>query len=120
MKFQKRTWKQTLEIHKEEGLRKDLKKIRQQQKGQLDRHNKFCSQQQEQLTVKDKQVIAYKSSSGDTILFIQTIDFRQDPYKLKQHFTTSWIDGWHGWFETNTMSFHYHADKRLLTINEDL
>ncbi len=120
LKFQKRTWIQTVEIHKEEGLQKELKKIKQQQKAQLNRHKKFCSQQQEQLTVKDKQIIAYKNASGDTILFIQTLDFRQDPYKLRQHFTTSWIDGWHGWFETNTMRFHYHADKKLLTINEDL
>lgn len=119
-KFNRRTWQQTIEIHKEEGLRKDLKKTRRQQKEQLDRHKKFCPQQQEQLTVKDKQVIAYKNVSGDTILFIQTLDFRQDPYKMRQHFATAWIDGWHGWFETNTMRFHYHADKKLLTINEDL
>jgi len=120
LKFKKTTWQQTVEIHKEEGLRKDLKKIRQQQKEQLDRHYKFCPQQQEQLKVKDKQVIAYKKASGDTILFIQTLDFRQDPYRLRQQFTTLWIDGWHGWFETNTMTFHYHVEKKLLTKNEDM
>jgi hypothetical protein len=119
-KFNERTWQQTIEIHKEEGLRKDLKKIRQQQKEQVNRHVKFCPQQQEQLTVRDKQVIAYKNALGDTIFFIQTLNFRQDPYKLKQHFATAWIDGWHGWFETNTMRFHYHPDKKLLTVNEDL
>lgn len=120
LKFNKRTWQQTIKFQKEEGLRKDLKKIKQQQKVQLDRHNRFCPQQQEQLKVKDKQIIAYKNVSGDTILFIQTLDFRQDPYKLKQYFTTAWIEGWHGWFETNTMGFHYHKEKKLTTINEDL
>lgn len=120
LKFNKRTWQQTVKIHKEEGLQKDLKKIRQRQKEQLDRHNRFCPQQQEQLTEKDKQIVAYKNALGDTILFIQTLDFRQDPYKLRQNFATTWIDGWHGWFETNTMTFHYHVRKRLITINEDL
>lgn len=120
LKFIKRTWQETIKFHKEEGLHKDLKKVKQQQKVQLDRHNRFCHQQKEQLKVKDKQIIAYKNVSGDTILLIQTLDFRQDPYKLKQYFTTAWIDGWHGWFETNTMRFHYHKDKKLVTINEDL
>ena len=120
LKFNKRTWQQTIKLHKEEGMRKDLKKIRQQQKVQLDRHNRFCPQQQVQLRVKDKQIIAYKSALCDTILFIQTLDFRQDPYNLKQYFTSTWIDGWHGWFETNTMRFHYHRDKKLVTINEDM
>lgn len=120
LKFNKRTWQQTINVHKEEGLRKDLKKIKQQQKVQLDRHKSFCPQQQEQLRVKNKQIIAYKNALGDTILFIQTLDFREDPYKLKQYFTTAWIDGWHGWFETNTMRFHYHKDMKLITINEDL
>jgi hypothetical protein len=120
LKFNKRTWQQTIKIHKEDGLRKDLKKIRSQQKVQLDRHHKFCPQQQKQLAVKDKQIIAYRNASGDTILFIQVLDFRQDPYKLKQYFSTAWIDGWHGWFETNTMRFHYHVDRKLITINEDM
>ena len=120
LKFNKRTWQQTIKIHKEEGLRKDLNKIRQQQKVQLDRHNRFCPQQQEQLKVKDKQIVAYKNAMGDTILFLQLLDFRQDPYQLKQHFKTAWIDGWPGWFETNTMRFHYHKDRKLLTIHEDL
>jgi len=120
LKFNKRTWQQTIQIHKEDGLRKGLKKIRKQQKEQLDRHDKFCPQQQKQLAFKDKQVVAYRNASGDTILFIQILDFRQDPYKLKQHFATAWIDGWHGWFETNTMGFHYHENGKLITINEDL
>jgi hypothetical protein len=120
LKFNRRNWQQTIDIPKADGLWKDLKKIRKQQKERLDRHNKFCPQQQEQLKVKDKQVVAYKIASGDTILIVQTVDFRQDPYKLYQHLATSWIDGWHGWFETNTVRFHYHADKKLLTVNEDL
>jgi hypothetical protein len=120
LKFSERTWRQTIQIHKEDGLRKDLKKIKSQQKVRLDRHHKFCPQQQKQLSVKDKQIIGYRNASGDTILLIQVLDFRQDPYKLKPRFSTAWIDGWHGWFETNTMRFHYHVDRKLITINEDL
>ena len=120
LKFNKRTWQQTIKVHKDGGLQKDLKKIRNQQKEQLDRHNKFCFHHQEQIKEKDKQIMAYINASGDTILFIQTLDFREDPYKLKQHLTTSWVEGWHGWFETNTMTFHYHVNKKLITINEDL
>ena len=118
--FRKRTWQNTIDIHKEDGLRKELRKIKKQQKKQLKLHNKFCPLQREQLNFKDKQVIAFYRPSGDTLLYIQILDFRQDPYKLQPHFMTSWINGWHGWFETNTMRFHFHADKKLLTINEDL
>ena len=119
-KFNRRNMQQTIDIHKKDGLREDLRKIRKQQKEQVKRHNHFCPEQQKQLQVKDKQIIAYRHASGDTILFIQTIDFRHDPYKLKTFLSTTWIDGWHGWFETNTESFHYHSGGKLLTINEDL
>ena len=54
---------------------------------------------------------------------LENPDFESSEYyqhKLKQYFSTAWIDGWHGWFETNTMRFHYHVDKKLITINEDL
>lgn len=118
--FTKRTWQHTIDTHKEDGLRKELGKIKAQQKEQLKLHNKFCPSQREQLAFKDKQVIAFYRPSGDTLVYIQILDFRQDPYKLQPYLMTSWIDGWHGWFETNTMRFHYHAGKKLLTINEEL
>lgn len=41
-------------------------------------------------------------------------------YKLKPVFGVSWISGLHGWFEKNTNRLHYHIDKNLFTINEDL
>ena len=98
LKFNKRTW----------------------QKEKLHKYNKLCPVQQSQLPFKNKQIIAYSLPTADTILYIQLVDFRQDPYNLKPFFTTSWIDGWHGWFETNTMRFHYHSSRKLLTINADL
>ena len=114
------TFRNTIKTHKENGLRKELKKIKKQHKEQLKQHNKLCPLQQEQLKFKDKQLIAFYRSSGDTVLYIQLLDFRQDPYNLKKYFTSSWIDGWHGWFETNTMRLNFHAEKKLVTINETL
>ena len=120
LKFRDQKFRNIIKTHKENGLRKELKKIKKQHKEQLKQHNKLCPLQQEQLKFKDKQLIAFYRSSGDTVLYIQLLDFRQDPYNLKKYFTSSWIDGWHGWFETNTMRLNFHAEKKLVTINETL
>ena len=67
----------------------------------------------------DKQYIGYTNVSGEKIIWIKLIDFREDPHKLKQYLTTSWIDGWHGWFYSNVREMYYHVNKNLITIEED-
>jgi hypothetical protein len=67
-----------------------------------------------------KQVIAFTSKKyNGSILFIQLIDFREDPYKLQESSKKQMIDGWHGWFETNIKCFYYHIGQRKLSVHGD-
>jgi len=101
----------------------DLKALRNYEK-QKRRQNrirkKYCSKWQNDILVSDKQIIGYINEEGEKILLIKILDFREDPYDLKRLFYTSWIDGWHGWFETNVKSVHYHLKNNLITVNEEL
>lgn len=61
----------------------------------------------------DRQYLGF-IENGQKILVIQFIDFSQDPYRLKDQLTKSWIGGWHGWFETNVSLKEYNmATKKL-------
>ncbi len=119
-RFNSSVWDRTLDNLKEDNDKKSFKRAEQQMETQKQRFEKFCPQWQHDLLYHDKQYIGCVTDSGDRIIYIQFLDFRQDPYKLKPTFGISWIDGWHGWFETNTNRLHYHVDKKLLTVNEDL
>ena len=66
-----------------------------------------------------KQYIGYINTSGDRVLDIKLIDFRQDPHKLKTNVSLGWIDGWHGWFYSNVHEIYFHIKKNRLTINEE-
>jgi hypothetical protein len=119
-RFNSAVWDRTIDNLKEDNDKKSLKRAKRQMETQKQRFEKFCPQRQHDLLYHDKQYIGYVTDSGDRIIYIQVLDFRQDPYKLKPAFGVAWIDGWHGWFETNTNRLHYHVDKKLLTVNEDL
>lgn len=82
--------------------------------------SKYCDLWQVNSAFYDKQFVGYFSKKGEKILLIKLIDFRQDPYKLKSNLAITWIDGWHGWFYSNIIQLHYHVDKDLLTIDEDI
>ncbi len=67
-----------------------------------------------------KQVIAFTSEKyNGSVLYIQLVDFREDPYKLQERSKKQMIDGWHGWFETNIESFYYHIGQRKLSVHGD-
>ena len=119
-RFDDAVWERTLDNLKEDNDKKSLERAKKQKAEQKKRFEKSCPQWQHDLMYKDRQYIGFITEDGDKIIYIQFLDFRQDPYKLKPAFALSWIDGWHGWFETNTNRLHFHIDKNLLTINEDL
>jgi len=61
----------------------------------------------------DRQYLGF-IENGQKILVIQFIDFSQDPYRLKDQLTKSWIEGWHGWFETNVRLKEYNMETKKL------
>lgn len=61
----------------------------------------------------DRQYIGY-IVNGKKKLLINFLDFSKDPYHLKSQISNSFIDGWHGWFETNTrMKVYTFTTKKL-------
>src|SRR5690606_7640552 len=79
--------------------------------------NSTCAGEAVALDSMFKQVIAFSSEKyNGNVLYIQLIDFRDDPYKLQERSKTQMIDGWHGWFETNIKSFYYHLGQRKLSV----
>jgi hypothetical protein len=119
-RFNDAVWSRTIENLEADNEKKSLATAKQQMADDKKRFGKFCPQWQKELTYHDKQYIGFVTEEGERIIYIQLLDFRQDPYNLKPVFDVSWIDGWHGWFETNTKRLHYHVDKNQLTINEGL
>ena len=120
IRFSDSGWKRTIESLKEDNDIEGLKRAEMQMKKSQEQFNKFCPKWQQDLKYFDKQFIGFINGAGEKIIYIQLCDFRQDPYKLKSILNTAWVDGWHGWFETNTKRLHYHLDTNKLTINEDL
>lgn len=82
--------------------------------------NSTCGGEAAALDSMCKQVIAFSSEKyNGNVLYIQLIDFRDDPYKLKERSKKQVIDGWHGWFETNIKSFYYNIGQRKLSVHGD-
>jgi len=79
-----------------------------------------CTYWQENRQFYDKQYICYITPTGEKIVRVKLIDFRQDPHHLKQYLKTSWIEGWHGWFYSNLHEVYFHINNNRLTITEDL
>lgn len=119
-RFDSALWQRTLDNLKEDNNKKSLKRAKKQMIEKRESFRKFCPQWQHDLRYHDRQYIGFINDRGEKIIYMQLLDFRQDPYQLKPAFGNSWIDGWHGWFETNTRRLHFHVDMNLLTINEDL
>ena len=120
IRFNDSVWKRTIESLKEDNDIESLKRAEMQMKTSQEQFNKLCPKWQQDLKYFDKQYIGFINGAGEKIIYIQLCDFRQDPYKLKSIFNTAWVDGWHGWFETNTKRLHFHLDTNELTINKDL
>ncbi len=82
--------------------------------------NSNCQHKFEAIDSLYKQVIAFDSPKySGKVLYIQLIDFREDPYNLKDRSKKQMIDGWHGWFETHIESFFYHIEQRKLSVHGD-
>jgi len=119
-RFDDAQWKTILDYLKENNDTNSLKRAREQMAEQKSQFKQMCRQWQHDLIYLDRQYIGFITEEGDKIIYVQYLDFREDPYKLKPAFNISWIDGWHGWFETNMKRLHFNTEKNLLTINEDL
>jgi hypothetical protein len=66
----------------------------------------------------DKQYVGYFTDTGEKVIKIRLIDFRQDPHKLKHFLPSAWINGWHGWFYSNIYEMSFNVNENLLTIDE--
>jgi len=93
---------------------RDYKKQIQNEKRIL---KKYCTKWQNDVLQSDKQIIGYVNEKGEKLLWIKIVDFREDPYNLKPQFYTSWIDGSHGWFETNLEHMIFHLKDNRITVN---
>lgn len=119
-RFNEKVWAETIKRLEERDDPESLENPKRQKTKERKRFEKSCLREQKNLVYFDRQYIGYTNKSGERIIFIQLLDFRKDPYHLKPEFKNSWIVGWHGWFESNRASFHFHIDKNLLTVNEDI
>lgn len=95
------------------AIKKDYKKLKKNKLKNYQKHESVINQF-------DKQIIGFINDKGEKLILIQMIDFREDPYNLKPYFKKGWIDGWHGWFETNVRRLHFHLKNNQFTMNEDL
>ena len=80
---------------------------------------KFCANWQANQIYYDRQYIGYITPTGDKIIVVQLIDFRDDPHKYKQIFTSVWIAGWHGWYYSNIFIVYFNTNKNKLTIDKE-
>ncbi len=120
LSFNQNNWDATIKALEARNDKKSLKIAKKQHADQRKQFDFFCPKWQTQLPYKYKQYIGYRNANGEEIIYIQLLDFSDDPYKLKSYFSTSWISGWHDWFETHTSRYHFNVQKNLLTINEDI
>lgn len=112
-KFDDNRLKEFSEYNEPKEFRRHKKYYRKQKK----LTKKHCSKWQNDVLVSDKQIIGYTNEEGEKILWIKILDFREDPYELKKLFYTSWIDGWHGWFETNVRYMNFHLKNNEITVH---
>lgn len=120
LRFNQNNWDATIKALEARNDKKSLRIAKKQHANQRKQFDHFCPKWQAQFPYKYKQYIGYQNADGEEIIRIQLLDFSDDPYQLKSSFSSSWISGWHGWFETHTSQYHFHVQKNLLTINEDI
>ncbi len=118
-RWQDSSWKYDKTTYSRIFERKEFRKAKKRYHYWLNLIDTACPKWKHDLRYFDKQFMGYISAKGERIIYIQLCDFREDPYLLKKIFKESWIDGWHGWFETNRRLLHFNVDKNLLTTNED-
>jgi len=119
-RFNDGNWRTTIAYSETADDKSSLKLAKKQMSESKKRFAKYCKKWKADGKYWNKQYIGYINPQGEKIIYLQLLDFRNDLYHLSESFKLSWIDGWHGWFETNRITMHYHIDKHLLTINEDI
>ncbi|MBA5629138.1 hypothetical protein [Moheibacter lacus] len=83
-------------------------------KRQLREEKKYSIEEFEKIAGKPTTIIQIFGGQmeGEKYLSIQLLDFSSDPYNLQPIALKSYIDGWHGWFETNRKIIIYNLDER--------
>lgn len=61
----------------------------------------------------DRQYIGF-IENGKKIILVQFLDFSKDPDGLKNRLTSEFLQGWHGWFESNVRLKEYDMNKKRL------
>ena len=78
----------------------------------------WITREAERLPRLDRQYIGYYSCDGERMILINLLDFNKDPHGFRPHLAESWVDGWHGWFETNVRRIRFNIDQGRLSVNE--
>jgi hypothetical protein len=119
-RFNESAWSTTIAYSSSANDKSSLKLAKKQMIESKQRFAEYCKKWKADSKYWGKQYVGYITPKGEKMIYVQLLDFRKDPYHLNESFKLSWIDGWHGWFETNRRMLHYHVDKKLLTVNEDI
>lgn len=116
--FMNYRWNLDKEYLLENESKNEYRKAKRFHKNQLKLLEKFCPQRQKDIVFKFKQYLGFINDTGERVIYIQLINFKDDPYDLRSHFTKDWIYGFGEWFESNTEKFFYNIDIDRLSINE--
>ncbi|MFN8306999.1 MAG: hypothetical protein U0T79_09510 [Ferruginibacter sp.] len=117
--WQDEKWEEDKNYYSRIWEHKELKKAKKRYHYWLNYIDTACPRWQYDLRYIDKQFMGYITKAGEKIIYVQLCDFREDPYKLKNVFKESWIQGWHGWFYTHCRFRYFNINKNTSTINGD-
>lgn len=79
-------------------------------------HMRWIDREAKRVPGFDRQYLGYYGSDGERMLLIKFIDFSEDPHGFRPHLAESWIEGWHGWFETNVRHMRFDVDQNRLSV----
>jgi hypothetical protein len=97
----------------------DWKELKKSERKYRKYYRKNGHQIKERLNHSVRQYLAYVNASGEKIVKIILVDFRDDPNKFRSDVDKGLILGCGDWFETNVKQMHYHLDSKKITVNED-
>ena len=115
-----KNWREIIAMMKADTDKEGLKKALKGRAREAKSYAKATPRLAPKLAFYDKQYVGYVTANGELELYINLIDFRDDPCNLKRLFCTAWINGWCGLYEYRVITLWYHVRENLVTINEDL
>jgi hypothetical protein len=64
-----------------------------------------------------KQYLGFVSPAGERVVLVQLLNFDRDPHRLRETVAQQWVEGWHGWFETNVRHLEYDVARGRLNVH---